>query len=193
MARDPALDAYEFHRKEWDSYDELRREFEWQVPGQFNITESICGHWSGADDRVAIFGEHEDGTKEVYTFADLDRVTNQLASNLTRHDIEPGDRVGVNTPQRPETALAHLAVWKTGALTVPLSTLFGPNALGYRLSDTDAKLCFVDESNLEELRTVKSDLDDLQTTITVGAEGRTADEIEFWDIEGRVLVKGLRN
>ena len=47
--------------------------------------------------------------------------------------ITRGDRVGIILSQRPETAVAHLAAYKLGAIALPLSTLFGPEALDYRL------------------------------------------------------------
>jgi acetyl-CoA synthetase len=174
----PVLDAYQFYQREWDSYEQLRDDFEWEVPETFNIATYVCDRWAADHDRVAIFGERADGTEETVTFSDFRNRANRLANLLAAHGVGPGDRVGVNTPQKPETAIAHVAIWKLGAVSVPLSTLFGPEALGYRLRDAGATAIVVDETNVDTLRAVRSDCEDLEAVVTVGAESR-ADEVPF--------------
>ena len=51
-----------------------------------------------------------------------------------------GDRVAIVMPQRFETAVANMAVYQLGAVAMPLSMLFGPDALQYRLHDSQARV-----------------------------------------------------
>lgn len=182
MGSEDVRSAYRLHERDWESYDELRSAFEWQIPERFNIARAICDPW-GETDHPAIFEVSVDGRRDEYTFAELDRISDRFARALTDVGIEPGDRVGVNTPQRPETVFAHLGAWKAGACTVPLSPLFGPDALQYRLSDTDAKLCIADESTISTLRSVRPKLDALETTIVTADAERGGDEPGIADVE----------
>ncbi|PSP73286.1 AMP-dependent synthetase [Halobacteriales archaeon QS_3_64_16] len=174
--RGERLEAYRFHEREWESYEELYEAFEWEVPETFNMATYLCDRWAergeGADDgggngRIAFYSENEAGERETYTFEELREAANGLADFLAARGVSRGDRVGVNVPQKPETVMAHLAAWKLGAVSVPLSTLFGPDALSYRLADSGALACVVDGSNVDALRDVGGDLDDLETVVTV--------------------------
>ena len=52
---------------------------------------------------------------------------------------QAGDRVALILSQRPETALAHVAIYKLGAIAVPLSSAFGPDALEVRLRGAEPR------------------------------------------------------
>jgi acetyl-CoA synthetase len=181
MTRAPRLDTYHFYEEEWDSYDDLYDAFEWEVPEQFNIAAYTCDRWADERGRVALFGENAAGETETYTFWQLDNITSRLANYLREQGVERGDRVGVNTPQRPETAIVHIACWKLGAVSVPLSTLFGPDAIQYRLADCDAVAAVVDETNVENMREAREDLPDLDTLLTVGDVDLQDDEADLHD------------
>lgn len=181
--RGERLDAYHFYEEEWESYEQLREAFEWEVPEQFNMAWYVCDRWADDKGRVAVFAEHESGEEATYTYWQLQNLTNQLANYLRAQGVERGDRVGINTPQRIETVISHIACWKLGAVSVPLSTLFGPDALSYRLDDSAAVAGIVDESNAEDFREGRADLS-LETVLTVGDVETASDESEFWKAIG---------
>lgn len=174
------LNAYYFHEEDWDSYDELHSSFEWEVPDTFNIADYALDRWADDKHRVAFFAEDEAGNERTYTYWQASRITNRLANYLTDRGIEAGDRVGVSTSQNPEGVFAHFACWKIGAISVPLSTLFGPEALEYRLNDCSASACIVDEVNLENFRDVRPEVDTMETVLTVGDVDPLEDEADFW-------------
>src|SRR5437016_87863 len=93
--------------------------------------------------------------------------SNQFARALTTLGVARGDRVGIVLPQRPETAVAHLAAYKLGAVALPLSTLFGPDALEYRLRDAGAKVVVTDGENLERVLAVAKGLPALVGVVCV--------------------------
>src|SRR6266700_2641829 len=125
-----------------NSYDEVYRAFRWEVPERFNIGVAACDRHATGDGRLALIYEAPDGTVERFTFDDLKRLSNRCANALAALGVKPGDRVGVLLPQRPETAIAHLAIYKLGAVAVPLFVQFGPDALEHRLADSGAHPLF---------------------------------------------------
>jgi acetyl-CoA synthetase len=164
----PTLDAYHFYDDEWESYDQLCEHFEWEIPDQFNMADYLCDRWAHKRGRVAIFAETVHGSEQVYTYRQLRNTSNQLANYLVQQGLEPGDHIGVNLSQRPEAIITHLAAWKLGAVSVPLSTKFGPEALEYRLNDCEAKACIVDTINVDSFADAYEDLDELTQVITAG-------------------------
>jgi acetyl-CoA synthetase len=177
----PDVEAYTFYQDEIKSYDRLRAQFEWEVPERFNIAAYACDRWAEDKSKVALFGSDSHGNRTTHTYWELRRITNQLANYLTSQGIESGDRVGINLPQKPETAIAHLAVWKAGAVSVPLSTKFGPDALAHRLSDSGAKLCIADTTNISAIRSIKDEVDSIRTVLLEGEKAVGNDEMRFWD------------
>jgi acetyl-CoA synthetase len=79
--------------------------------------------------------------------------------------------------------MAHIAAWKLGAISVPLSPLFGTEGLHYRLDDSSAKACIVDQEKLDTFREVKGNLDDMETILTIGEDETQPDEDGFWDVQ----------
>ena len=179
--RGERLDAYHFYEHSYEGYEKLRDDFEWEVPDQFNMAWYVCDRWADDKGRVAVFGEDESGEEETYTFWQLQNATNRLANYLRTQGVTRGDRVGINTPQRVETVISHIACWKLGAVSVPLSTLFGPDAIEYRLSDSSAVAAIVDESNIDDFREASDGLS-LNSVLTVGNVEPGENEQKFWKI-----------
>jgi acetyl-CoA synthetase len=182
----PKLDPYHLHEHDWESYEQLIESFEWEIPDEFNVATYICDRWAEADpDRVALYIKDDARGKGEYTFGEIQTAANRLANYLEAQGIERGDRVGVNVPQKAEAVIGHVAVWKLGAVSVPLSTLFGTKGLRYRLEDCGAQACLVDESTIDVYRSVEDDLDDIETVLTVGDVDPADGETDFWDaLEG---------
>ena len=182
----PKLDAYHLHEHEWDSYEQLCDEFEWELPEEFNVATYICDRWAESDpDRTALHIRDDPRGQGEYTFGELQTAANRLANYLQSQGVERGDRIGVNVPQKPEAVIGHLAAWKLGAVSVPLSTLFGSDGLRYRLNDSGAVACLVDEATYDVYAEVRDDLDALETPLTVGDVDPADGETAFWTaIEG---------
>jgi acetyl-CoA synthetase len=121
-------------------YGELCRAFRWQVPARYNIGIDVCDRWAAADPRrLAILHVHPDGRADEISYGWLKDTSDRLANVLTAHGIARGDRVAILLPQVPEVAAAHVAVYKAGAVALPLAVLFGVDALTYRLQNSGAK------------------------------------------------------
>ena len=153
-----------------DAYELLHAGFRWRVPADFNLAAACCGRWARATpERVAIRYEHEDGRSAVHTYGALQDEANRLANALRRLGVGRGDRVAIVMPQRFETAVAHIAIARLGAVGMPLSMLFGPEALEFRLNDSGARVALVDESGILNLRAARRACAELETLMAVGA------------------------
>ena len=147
-------------QREGDNYLQIYNAFRWQVPEQFNIAQVCCGRWAAqknASKRIAI-SAYEVSKKPLiqhYTFAQLQKQANRLANQLVARGVQPGDRVAIVMPQRFETAVAYIAVLQMGAVAMPLSMLFGPDALEYRLANSQAVAVICDETALANVQTAR--------------------------------------
>jgi len=137
----------------YGSYEAARAEFSWELPETYNPAVDFLRDDDG--DGVALRYERPEGGVETLTFGELDARSDRLAAGLADLGIGAGDRVGVVVPQKPANPLTHLANWKLGAVSVPLTVLFGRDALRYRLADSEAAAVVVDpemRGTVEEIR-----------------------------------------
>jgi acetyl-CoA synthetase len=171
--------------KSGKSYREVFESFQWQVPEFYNIGVDICDKWADDPNRLAlIYEDDKEGVRE-YTFAQLRRLSNQLANGLKAHGVRRGDRLGILLGQCPETAITHIAAYKMGAVAIPLFVLFGTDALEYRLSNSAASALVTDGANLSKVLEIKDRLPNLRLILVIS--GQTPDGVtDFW----KLLEKG---
>jgi acetyl-CoA synthetase len=139
------------------NYEAMCQNFVWDIPRHFNIAEAVCDRHVGAD-RVALIAEAMDGRVSSFTFEKLAELSARLANALAALDVRRGDRVGILLPQCPETLIAHLAAYRLGAVALPLFTLFGPEAIAYRLADSGARVVISNGAGIEKLLALDLDL-----------------------------------
>ena len=158
-----------------DSYDAIRAAFRWRVPERYNMGADCCDKWADGTGRLALLHRREGGGEsERITFDALKARTNRLANTLRAHGIGRGDRVAVLLPQVPETAVAHLAAFKLGAISVPLFQLFGDQALEFRLRDCGAAALVTDATGTAKLSGIRAALPDLRAVFAVDGAGEGA-------------------
>ena len=166
-----------------DNYQALHQGFRWQVPEHFNIAQACCGRWAAQPDsarRVAI-REHGAGTaSRTLSYSALQRSANRVSGLLRSLGVGRGDRVAIVMPQRFETAIAYMAVFQLGAVAMPLSMLFGPDALEYRLQDSEAVVAICDESSVGNLVQVRGQCPALRHVVGVGTAQASVDL--QWDV-----------
>jgi len=167
--------------KSGKTYDEVYNAFRWEIPKYYNIGVDICDKWAQKPDRLALIYENAKGQVEKYTFQDLRRFSNQLANGLQASGIGRGDRLGILLPQCPETAISHIAAYKIGAIAIPLFTLFGIDALQYRLSNSEAKGVVTDADNLPKIMEIWENLPHLKLVIATGGE-KAKKVLDFWSL-----------
>ena len=163
------------------TYEDVYNIFMWQIPEFYNIGIDICDKWAQQRYRLALIYEDEKGRVEKYTFWDLKNLSNKLANGLKAFGIGIGDRLGILLPQCPETALSHIAAYKVGAVAIPLFTLFGTDALEYRLSNSEAKGIVTDAANLPKIMEIWQNLPHLKTVLMTAGE-KPQNVLDFNDV-----------
>jgi acetyl-CoA synthetase len=133
-----------------DAYAAIHQQFRWRVPKYFNMAQACAKRWAddpGTMNSVAVRthsvrakGSQQYQSQQQYiTYQQLALQANQLSHVLKNLGVKRGDRVAIVLPQRLETAVAYMAVLQMGAVAMPLSMLFGPEALEYRFNDSAAR------------------------------------------------------
>ena len=169
-----------------DAYTRLHSSFTWAVPQYFNIAQVCCARWAGlpnASKNIAVHAHSTGSSGTFYSYAQLQEQANRLSNALVAQGVARGDRVAIVMPQCFETAVAYIAVLQMGAVAMPLSLLFGPDALEYRLQDSEAVVAIADASSLADLKLARKHCPLLRTVVGVGvgdAVQRLAD-CEFAD------------
>ncbi len=165
-----------------DHYAQIYRQFRWSVPDRFNMAQECARRW--AEDRIAsksiavrAHSTRAGGSKgdQILTYRALSEQANQLSHLLAAQGVQRGDRVAIVLPQRLETAVAYMAVMQMGAVAMPLSMLFGPDALEYRFQDSGAVAAIVDESTVQAVASVRAQCPQLRCVVGIGAAAHSAD------------------
>jgi len=162
-----------------DRYQELYDRFRWEVPERFNIATACCGRWAADRSRFALYWEDESGASAAYSFWDIQVAANRLSNALAGLGVKRGDRVAIILPQRPEAAIAYMAVFQMGAVALPLSHLFGPDALEYRINHAGASIAIVEATTIANLWAVREKLEGLKHVIGVGGARETG--VHAWE------------
>jgi acetyl-CoA synthetase len=158
-----------------DHYAAIHGQFRWRVPKYFNMAEVCARRWADNPDtmkniaiRAHFMPAKGANRSQFMTYQQLAEQANQFSHALVKQGVKRGDKVAIVLPQRFETAVAYMAVLQMGAVAVPLSMLFGPEALQYRLQDSDTVAAIVDESTASSVLTVRSQCPALHSVIGVG-------------------------
>ncbi|NNE84721.1 MAG: AMP-binding protein [Alphaproteobacteria bacterium] len=152
-----------------ESYDAMCAQQRWRIPDHFNMGVAVCDKQKQRD--VALIHPLPDNEVREYTFGDLKRLSNRLANLLVAKGINRGDRVGILLPQTPETATAHVAIYKAGMVAMPLFVLFGADALEYRLADSGARALITDRENAAKLVGIRDRLPNLEVVLSIDGPG----------------------
>ncbi|MCH6583008.1 MAG: acyl-CoA synthetase [Proteobacteria bacterium] len=161
------------------NFDEIYASFRWEIPTHYNIAYEVCDKHRQRSNDIALFYENDRGDTKSFTFGQIKSLSDRFANALRALGVSRGDRVAIILSQRVETGIAHLAIYKIGAIALPLSILFGRDALEYRLRDSGAKVVITGTSHSDMLADMKQQLPDLDVIIGCDdAQGRMG----FWPL-----------
>jgi acetyl-CoA synthetase len=119
----------------------------------------LCDRHARIPDKVALFYEDAQGQAFKWTFRELQDLSSRMAGFLKSIGIEKGDRVAALLPKAPELLITTLAVWRLGAVYVPLFTAFGPDAVDYRVSDSGTRVVVTNAAQRPKLSETATYLD----------------------------------
>ena len=161
------------------SYEEICKNFSWDIPKHFNIADAVCDRWAKDTSRIAISHESLDGSVTHYSFAQIKTYANQLANLLGTLGLQPGDRVLVMLTQSPECAISHIGCFKAGIVSCLASVLFGPDAIKHRLLGSDAQVCITNKANAAKVAAIRDECPSLHTVIIIDDEDPD-NALPFW-------------
>ncbi|MFL6828370.1 MAG: AMP-binding protein, partial [Bradyrhizobium sp.] len=164
---------------ETSDYADLYRNFRWQVPARFNIASACCDRYADGANRLALIYVDEDGRATRTSFDEMRALSSRFANVLKADGLSLGDRVAVFLSQSLELPIVHLAAFRSGLVSVPLFTLFGEDALEFRLANSGAKAVVTDEGGWDKLSRIRERLPYLQD-IYVTSEAIHAGAKSFW-------------
>ena len=153
------------------TYKEVYDSFRWEIPEFYNIGVDVCDKWAEDKHRLCLIYEDEAGNIEKFSFWEIKNLSNQLANALRELGVARGERIAILLGQVPETVVSHVAAYKLGAIALPLFTLFGPEALEYRLKDSAAKILVTDSDNVEKVLSIRDNLGELRHIIVTDGGG----------------------
>ncbi|MFC6446771.1 AMP-binding protein [Shinella zoogloeoides] len=162
------------------TYDALYRDFHWQIPERFNIGTAVSSAWAAREpDRVCLQHFLPDAPPLSMTYGALAARSDAFAAALKAEGVTKGDRVAILLPQGFETVVAHVAIYKLGAIALPLALLFGADALLFRLKNARAKAVVTNGFGLTRLASIRAELPTLELVIST----EPADGVEAKDFQ----------
>jgi acetyl-CoA synthetase len=150
---------------------EAQARHRWRIPPDYNVAIDCLDRHVELRDRVALYYEDDEGHCERHTFGQMIEAANRFGNALKALGIQRGDVVAIHLPQRPETAIAHMACYRIGAIALPISRLFGPEALDYRLRNSAAPAILIEAENVSKLDGLRNEIETLKHVIVVGGRG----------------------
>jgi acetyl-CoA synthetase len=160
-----------FRKYELGGYDEMRAAHSWEVPERYNIAQDVCDKHER--DRLAMVWEDWRGNERRVTFGELQDLSGRFANVLEAIGIERGDRVATLLPSLPETAGVFIGTYKSGAILLSMSVLYGDEGIEHRLRDSGAKAVVTDAANRHRIP------DGLVEKVFVMGGAGQADDVDF--------------
>src|SRR6201747_953815 len=164
---------------EASTYDELYRNFHWDVPARFNIATACCDRHADGTGRLALVYVNDAGTTTRTTFDEVADMSRRFANVLVADGLTRADGVAVFLSQSLELPIGHLAAYRAAMISIPLFALFGEDALEFRLSNSEAKAIVTDESGWEKLSKIRDRLPELKNIYIIG-DKTPAGTKPFW-------------
>ncbi|MGY6569674.1 MAG: acyl-CoA synthetase [Salinarimonas sp.] len=157
-------------------YEGLSARFAWAIPERYNIGADVCDRWAAIDpQRPAVIEVTPDDEMRVLDYGGLREASNRLANALQKRGIRPGDRVAVLLPQGHAVPIAHVAIYKLGAVALPLADVFGIDALRYRLADSGARALITHAGGIAKFNDAEDDFEHPEVIFSIDGPGAGAE------------------
>jgi acetyl-CoA synthetase len=152
------------------SVAEVRARHRWNIPANYHVTIDCLDRHADLRDKPALYYEDDEGHEEKYSFGQMAALSRRFANAMVGLGVGRGDVVAVYMPQRPETAIAHMGLYRLGVIALPISKLFRADALKYRLTNSSAKAILLEPESLENIEPIRKDLPELRHVIIAGGK-----------------------
>ena len=164
------MDRY-LKRSTFTSQEDFQENFEFVMPDNFNFAYDIMDAWAEeTPDRLALLWCNDKGIERRFTFADVKRESNKVASYLLSLGIGKGDFVMLIMKRRYQFWLTMLALHKIGTIAIPASFLLTKKYIVYRMNSAGIKaiVCCGDEPVVTHVDEAYPECPTLQHRISIG-------------------------
>ncbi len=162
-----------------DEYEREMREFEWDIPSDYNIVDVVEAHAAKNPDKVAVFWEDASGNKRAVTFSELADKAHRFGAGLIKLGVKKADPVLHVLPRLPEALMAQLGTFVAGGVAVPCSEMLKPKEIAYRSVVSGGTVIVAHESTAPAVEEAAKD-SPLSTLILIG--GKRDGWISFDDL-----------
>ena len=140
-----------------DEYDELYKNFKWEVPKYYNFGFDVVDKWAEDRTKLALISIDRTGKHDRYhTFHDLSKASNKFANVLKKIGIKKGDRVLVILQSIPEWYIALIGMFKLGVIPMPGTVLLKSKDVEYRINRAEANMVITDLDHADIVEGVKA-------------------------------------
>ena len=104
---------------------------------------------------------------QEFTNVQIDRTAKKLGNALLQLGVKRGDRVIMQMPNCPEIFQSFQAIWKIGALAVPINYQVGVEETSYIYQDSEASTVITSPEYLEKVHQAKVNAPSIKNIIVV--------------------------
>ena len=124
-------------------------------------------------DNIERFGEYDSTWFEgrSYTNVELYRYACRFAETLRQHGVKPGDGVMVMMLNSPAVTAAFNAIWKIGAVIIPVTPMWNAREVRYVLGDSAARFAITSPELAARLKEASADLPNFREVLCIGQTG----------------------
>ncbi|MER7927251.1 AMP-binding protein [Streptomyces sp. NPDC096057] len=145
-----------------------------------DVAGLLCDQYPA--DRTAFTVVDSDGKASRLTFGELGANSHRWARALQGLGVGPGDRVATLMGKSTDLVTVILAIWRLGAVYVPLFTAFAPQAIALRLEGAGAHIVVVDPDQRHKLDPGPDMPDDPRRRVVVTGTGARHSDVSLTDL-----------
>lgn len=124
--------------------------------------------------RVALaFGD------EQTSYGQLREIVERTAAGLAGLGVGRGDRVALMLGNCPQYFITSMAIWRAGAVQVPINSALRQHETRHILADSGAKVVLVSPATADIVGEVRGELPELTRVVVVGEDGHAAADLSF--------------
>jgi acetyl-CoA synthetase len=142
-----------------DSYEEMYKNWEWNIPEYYNFGFDAVDDWAEKEpEKTALISIHKDGVTDTkHSFKDLKEKTNKFANVLRNIGVKKGDRVLIVLQSIPEWYEAMIGMIKLGVIPMPGTVLLREKNIKYRINRSEANMVITDLDHTEIVEKIKDE------------------------------------
>jgi acyl-coenzyme A synthetase/AMP-(fatty) acid ligase len=148
-------------------YEELRGQFRWNTPAEFNFG-AVIDQFASEPQRVALLWEDQDGNRARLTFRDISQQSNRIANVLTGLGVKRGDPVMIVLPRITLWQAAYIGTLKAGAMVIPCVSMLREKDLVYRATHSGATAIIAGPESAEMIADLRRECPSIRNYLLAG-------------------------